>query len=33
MSLMKGAGVSIVHSIAGAGILTCYNRFKKLYSQ
>ena len=33
MSLMKGAGVSIVHGIAGAGILTCYNRFKELYAQ
>ena len=33
MSLMKGAGVSIVHGIAGAGMLAGYDRIKKLYFQ
>lgn len=33
MSLMKGAGVNIVHGIAGAGMLTCYDKIKKLYFQ
>ena len=33
MSLMKGAGVSIVHGITGAAMLTCFDKIKKLYFQ
>lgn len=33
MSLMRGAGVSIIHGIAGAAMLTGFDRFKKLYTQ
>ena len=33
MSLMKGAAVNIVRSIAGAGVLTCFDKFTTLYVQ